>query len=273
MRHAQTALLLLCVCLAPMAEEMIILENGTVADADDLNHNFSLLEKDKDGPTLEVGDLVAGSTGNGLSGNLSVTASDPSGVWRIGQIYSGDFVSETLGVDGSTSLSQEFSVTPFINTSTDHYFFAEDFKGNKTIEKRTFVGPTTQIKPGRYTMDAQDFAPDACHPDYTVLLRGVDLSIRVVRWPDLQYELLWVIERPGEGTFLEHASYGNFGSDDYSASGASVGDESRRVTTIISVNSDSTFLSATYTQECWDLDIFMGTVGPETFTFTLSERY
>lgn len=272
MRHAQTALLLLCVCLAPMAEEMIILENGTVADADDLNHNFSLLEKDKDGPTLEVGDLVAGSTGNGLSGNLSVTASDPSGVWRIGQIYSGDFVSETLGVDGSTSLSQEFGVTPFINTSTDHYFFAEDFKGNKTIEKRTFVGPTTQIKPGRYTIDAQGF-PLRCNPDSTLLLRGVDLSIRVVRWPDLQYELLWVIERPGEGTSLEHASYGNFGSDDYSASGASVGDESRRVTTIISVNSDSTFLSATYTQECWDLDIFMGTVGPETFTFTLSERY
>lgn len=278
MRYAHVIIVLLIVIHAPMAEEMIILKNETVADADDLNHNFGLI--DQAGPVVEVSEFVISDEvgSNGVNGTVTVTATDPSGVWRIDRIdSSGYYRHGKLGVEEAASLQGEITVQPQLNKSEDYYFYAEDFKGNKTVEKRTYTGPTTAIKGGKYIPNpprAEMIPCDDTSPPWDLLYAHVGVGVMEgKRWPELEVyfslnfewhsESLWNVDLRGE-----------LSPDDYEAAVLKLPVSDPPYTGAISVNEGSTQLTAEILGEAdCSGDGNLETWGPFTFTFDVEEHY
>lgn len=139
---------------AALAQDMHVFSNGTVADAEKINDNFAAI--DQEGPTITYAERVVGA--DGLNGNVTVTISDPSGLFGYGagscypcnspRKWTAD--TEELLFDGETSVQLVTEVFTPLNGDRSLVYFATDLRGNKSVKKVDYQGPTSVIKGGVY---------------------------------------------------------------------------------------------------------------------------
>jgi hypothetical protein len=150
-----------------MAQDMHVFSNGTVADADKINDNFAAI--DQEGPTITYSEPVMEA--DGLSGNVTVTISDPSGLfgYGAGNCYPCSSTSswresdQQLLFNGETSVQFGIDVYTYLNGVSSLVYYATDLRGNKSVKKVDYQGLTTFAKAGLYEASSPLVLDDLCN--------------------------------------------------------------------------------------------------------------
>ena len=124
--------------------------NGEVADANKINQNFEAI--DQTGPEVTIGPLYDQITGVGAT--VDIEMRDDSGVvyWARGYPNQPGTTNNFLR-DAPTNFSTSQFINLGVNEDLDFVIIVADMKGNKTIAKQNYKGPTTNIKQGIYQTD------------------------------------------------------------------------------------------------------------------------
>lgn len=155
-RHTVILSLLVQLPAVVLAQDMHVFSNGTVADADKINENFAAI--DQEGPTITFSERQVAA--NGVDGTVTVTVTDSSGVFSWGlpsnccaegnpfKVPDEFIVFEPDGPIVSTQ-----SVGADYNSTSSLVVSATDVRGNKSVKKADYTGPSTVIKSGNYRTD------------------------------------------------------------------------------------------------------------------------
>ena len=255
-----------------MAQDMHVFSNGTVADAEKINDNFAAI--DQEGPTITFSEPVMEA--DGLSGNVTVTISDPSGLfgYGAGSCYPCSSTSswsagdQQLLFNGETSVQFGIDVFTALNEVSSLVYYATDLRGNKSVKKTDYQGPTSAIKGGLYKArePIEAWQPNLCAgfspapPD--VPLRYVKVGIGVPQgfvYPELAVGGVTFCENAFEGTIMHGSCY------DYDLSPAWDGDG-------YSVTPDDTSVDLTATSEDGVISASLDfSSAPSVMTLTLEE--
>ena len=155
-RHTVILSLLVQLPAVVLAQDMHVFSNGTVADADKINENFAAI--DQEGPTITFSERQVAA--NGVDGTVTVTVTDSSGVFSWGlpsnccaegspfKVLDEFIVFEPDGPIVSTQ-----TVGAGYNSTSSLVVSATDVRGNKSVKKVDYTGPSTVIKRGNYRTD------------------------------------------------------------------------------------------------------------------------
>lgn len=145
-----------------MAQDMHVFSNGTVADADKINDNFAAI--DQEGPTITYSEPVMESA---TSGEVTVTVSDPSGVfgWGAASISYGPYETDREVIvfePHAPAVSVQWIYTPY-NETGSLVMYASDLRGNRSVKKVDYQGPTSVAKAGAYESEGELVLADLCN--------------------------------------------------------------------------------------------------------------